>query len=583
MNMCLLKNFDYYTLNGNALSHKKSVKMSDIENVKIMIFNGKMDLVNTNISVPMNVETLVLHNCNLCTLPNDLPDRITRLDISNNAIEHISHLPKNLQKLNVSNNRLTELPPLPKTLKKLMCPCNQLTYISNLPNDIYHLLCVHNKINKIDLENCTSIKILYCHDNKLTNIYLPRSLEIVSLRNNNNLHIECIHTYNMIYLDCNHISLNILVIYPELEVLNLWCDNKVTVSDYYSTYTNYKLKILSVNHKNMNHNELKSIVIYNKGIIKTQNDDKSESFEKIIKKGIILQRYKPNIPNSKLYDIHIDPTLKYKDSKITNVKMIYPFEYIDPNPIYYKPNQIKCINELLYNNKYKIIEQRRGLLDLCKVLNLEINKKDKPKHFNITSLHSSFMNVKKNVLKNNNLGLYFDGLFHYNNNKTFDFVNDIKRKLKNSVDTCLNIMYRYLEFINKEIEFNRQHNYCRFTYDTIVNKFEWKPFKNLYVHNPKQYEAYRLKNKIKDLYILNIEIFDDMYYLLLVDNFKIYRTHWILIGVRNDNKLDIYPFNYKDELKELSKFDIFELNSSKEHANEMILTMDTMYELIYDK
>jgi len=99
------------------------------------------------------------------------------LDLSRlNYLKWSPSLPTSLKYLFCHNNRLTSLPKLPNSLLELYCHNNRLTSLSKLPNSLEELYCSNNKLTSLpDLPN--SLEELCCGNNPFTSFpSLPLSL-----------------------------------------------------------------------------------------------------------------------------------------------------------------------------------------------------------------------------------------------------------------------------------------------------------------------------------------------------------------------------------------------------------------------
>jgi len=109
---------------------------------------------------------------------NSLPLDTEEIYIANNDITYLPNLTrfKKLKLLNCHDNKLTRLPRLPNSLVELNCDYNKLTSLPVLPKKMNRLLCSHNKIKQLP-KLPQELKILHCNHNELTCLpELPNNL-----------------------------------------------------------------------------------------------------------------------------------------------------------------------------------------------------------------------------------------------------------------------------------------------------------------------------------------------------------------------------------------------------------------------
>ena len=190
-----------------------------------------------------------------------------KIKIINIPYSNLSQLPNldefiNLEILYCNNNKLTQLPKLPINLKYLYCENNKLIQLSKLPNSLIKLNCDNNKLTQLP-KLSINLKNLYCNNNKLKQIPdLPDSL--IELNCNDNLLIELPELpSNLTYLYCESNKLTQL---PELPInLNhLYCH----YNNIYKFPNLHKLQKLNILYSfNNKLNTLPKSILYCKNLL----------------------------------------------------------------------------------------------------------------------------------------------------------------------------------------------------------------------------------------------------------------------------------------------------------------------------
>ena len=135
-------------------------------------------------------ESLELFRINITSLPESLPDNLTKLDCSN--VPMFARLPQilppRLKILAIANTQVSELPPLPSTLTNLNCEGTNITSLPDpLPPNLTMLNFSRTQISHIP-KLPSSLRYLLANDTQITEIPdLPSSVEFVSIVNNPHL------------------------------------------------------------------------------------------------------------------------------------------------------------------------------------------------------------------------------------------------------------------------------------------------------------------------------------------------------------------------------------------------------------
>jgi hypothetical protein len=122
------------------------------------------------------------------TYLNSLPENVTEIDISGKNLTYIPESIIRFKKLKIlycDDNRLTNLPVLPENLYMLDCADNQFTCLPVLPKYLKYIYCADNQLTYIPClpEN---LYMLDCANNQLTHLpCLPENLEILQFNGNN--------------------------------------------------------------------------------------------------------------------------------------------------------------------------------------------------------------------------------------------------------------------------------------------------------------------------------------------------------------------------------------------------------------
>ena len=122
-------------------------------------------------NLPEQLQILNVSDNQLTSLP-EMPDQLQKLDASHNQLTSLpENLPEQLQILNISNNELTSLPEMPDQLQKLDAACNQLTSLpENLPASLQKLNVSHNELTSLPQRMPVQLQALDAIDNRLTSL-----------------------------------------------------------------------------------------------------------------------------------------------------------------------------------------------------------------------------------------------------------------------------------------------------------------------------------------------------------------------------------------------------------------------------
>jgi hypothetical protein len=146
--------------------------------------------------LPQSLTALNVSHNNLTKLPK-LPNNLTHLTVEHNQLQKIDGFPNTLQRFKAKHNQLTEigslantqvssvglgfnnltkLPDFPQTLANLGFPDNQVREVKNLPNGVEVLNCSNNPIQRMQIDNLTSLRIVIASNCGLTELpLLPES------------------------------------------------------------------------------------------------------------------------------------------------------------------------------------------------------------------------------------------------------------------------------------------------------------------------------------------------------------------------------------------------------------------------
>ena len=134
---------------------------------------------------------------------DDIPLNITKLDFTNLKLKTLPDLNRftQLRVLYCSNNRLTNIDNLPPNLEYIYCSHNHISCINNLPFWLEGLFCNNNRIRYIN-EFPPYLLRLFCNDNQLTSIPdLPFLFEVLMCYRNPLISLPYL-PYSLLFLHC---------------------------------------------------------------------------------------------------------------------------------------------------------------------------------------------------------------------------------------------------------------------------------------------------------------------------------------------------------------------------------------------
>lgn len=189
--------------NNNLLSDSFPEELPDS---LVTISASNNEIVNTDIySWGENLREINFSNNPLAEIPENLPDTVERINVSNTFITEIVKLPENCKKftyytgflevlpatwplhieeLYLADNKLTSIGDISYLpLKILNCSKNFITEFPVLPDTLEHLKISWNKLTTIS-NIPASLRTLYAQRNKIRTAKLKSTLLLCDLRNN---------------------------------------------------------------------------------------------------------------------------------------------------------------------------------------------------------------------------------------------------------------------------------------------------------------------------------------------------------------------------------------------------------------
>lgn len=187
-----LKYFELDTFTGDInrelIDIKDTLEFLNLKNIDMKFFVNvytklkSLTLIKCEISKIYNLnksplETLSVNYNNLTELP-EIPDSVTNLDVSFNAIRSLNNLSSSLKFLNLRDNIISYIPKLPDNLEVFDCSENQtLKGLPILPDSIKMLYINDCNIFELPKELPKELSILECAKNKLNKLpKLPKTL-----------------------------------------------------------------------------------------------------------------------------------------------------------------------------------------------------------------------------------------------------------------------------------------------------------------------------------------------------------------------------------------------------------------------
>ena len=139
-------------------------------------------------------------NNKLTALPDNLPLKLTYINVDYNKITRLKRIPSGVREFNCANNLLTVLPELPASLLSLDCSFNKISVLPPL-NNLITLYCTNNLLTALPtLPN--GIEGLICSYNQLKVLpTFPKSLVRVSCQYNLDLKCLPLLPNSLVYLD----------------------------------------------------------------------------------------------------------------------------------------------------------------------------------------------------------------------------------------------------------------------------------------------------------------------------------------------------------------------------------------------
>lgn len=132
---------------------------------------------------------------------------------------------KQLRNIMFTEGRITSVRNIPEKIQKIEISKNLLIDLENLPKGLLHLNINDNYLKFLDLSYLEQFEILYCENNKLTEVKLPKSIIECYLTNNDIKHLDL---KDFTELKILHISNNPLIVVENKDTINIReyeCDN----------------------------------------------------------------------------------------------------------------------------------------------------------------------------------------------------------------------------------------------------------------------------------------------------------------------------------------------------------------------
>ena len=281
-----------------------------------------LNIKNNNIKeLPELPDTLNILYCDYCyylKLPDIKHCQLKELSCEKSNLKELPELPDTIEKLNIRDNKIKKINNLPKKLKEFICSCNPIYEFPEFQNTLEELECVRCKLvtlpklehlsnlNKLNIA-CNnllripklpkSIKILFCGDNKLTDLPdLPPDMEQYDFKDNN--------------------------IKKMSKMMALFAKYKLTKNRcYYYHNNNNMIRLYSPNYTDIN----RSIHIHSQNI-NVDDDNFVQLFNMFDKNPLIytMMQYRDNL--DKFYEeefVDVDKLMKYYKQDPTNFSAYY--------------------------------------------------------------------------------------------------------------------------------------------------------------------------------------------------------------------------------------------------------------------
>lgn len=130
------------------------------------------------------VQKLIFMEGDITSIEN-IPEGITHFECPMNLLVTLNGLPHSLETLIVSNNYLTTIPVESlENLKILNVTDNQIRELENLPSSLVELRCDNNRLERLDLHDLVNLQVLHISNNGITLIEnLPEGIADFQMEN----------------------------------------------------------------------------------------------------------------------------------------------------------------------------------------------------------------------------------------------------------------------------------------------------------------------------------------------------------------------------------------------------------------
>lgn len=130
------------------------------------------------------VQKLIFMEGDITSIEN-IPDGIVHFECPMNMLVTLDGLPSSLETLIIPNNYLTTLPIGPlENLKILNISDNQIHELENLPSSLVELRCDNNRLERLDLQDLVNLQVLHISNNSITLIEnLPEGIADFQMEN----------------------------------------------------------------------------------------------------------------------------------------------------------------------------------------------------------------------------------------------------------------------------------------------------------------------------------------------------------------------------------------------------------------
>lgn len=130
------------------------------------------------------VQKLIFMEGDITSIEN-IPEGITHFECPMNLLVTLDKLPRSLETLIVPNNYLTTVPVESlENLKRLIISNNQIQDFENLPASLVELRCENNRLERLDLQDLVNLQVLHISNNGITLIEnLPEGISDFQMEN----------------------------------------------------------------------------------------------------------------------------------------------------------------------------------------------------------------------------------------------------------------------------------------------------------------------------------------------------------------------------------------------------------------